>query len=80
MLNISNDVAPARNHSGGHYIYLTPILFTPFLVLGGFATSLLLYVILKFYRRSIHPYFFMIFFCFCQVQPRLKIAGLQYLD
>lgn len=57
----------SSNHTGGHYIYLTPILFTPFLLLGGFATSLLLYVILKFYRRSIHPYFFMIFFCFCQV-------------
>eukprot|EP00116_Pleurobrachia_bachei_P002796 sb/3463058/ len=54
-------------HPGGHFVYLTPALFTPLFLLGGFATSSLLYVILKFYRRSIHPYFFMVFFCFCQI-------------
>ena len=64
----TNSTSPSPlTEGGGHLIYLTPILFTPFLFMGGFATSLLLYVILKFYRRSIHPYFFLIFFCFCQV-------------
>ena len=63
---VGNTTSP-YGHSGGHYIYLTPALFTPLFLLGGFATSSLLYVILKFYRRSIHPYFFMVFFCFCQV-------------